>query len=75
MLLFEIDFNLPPYFKEYKNVKLAMSLMYVKEKLAKGQAKVKWGRIFNNVRFQRMTHQIVRLTVHMISSLEIIAVI
>ena len=37
----------------------------VKEILAKGQPKVKWGQIFNNVRFTCMKYQIVRLAVYM----------
>ena len=37
----------------------------VREILAKGQAKVKWGQIFNTVRFRRMKYQIVRLAVYM----------
>ena len=38
----------------------------VKEVLGKGQAKVKWGQIFNNVQFIRMKYQIVRLAVYML---------
>ena len=37
----------------------------IKEILAKGQAKVKWGQIFNNVRLRRIKHKIVRLDVYM----------
>ena len=37
----------------------------VKEILVKGQPKVKWGQIFNNVRLACMKYQIVRLAVYM----------
>ena len=37
----------------------------VEEILAKGQPKVEWGQIFNNVRFTCMTNQSVRLAVYM----------
>ena len=37
----------------------------VKEILANGQPKVKWGQIFNNVRLTCMTYQIVRLAMYM----------
>ena len=37
----------------------------VKEILVIGQPKVKWGQIFNNVRFTCLRYQIVRLAVYM----------
>ena len=37
----------------------------VKEILAKGQPKVKWGQIFNNIRFTCTKYQIVHLAVYM----------